>query len=135
MSFGRDSHGIEGLSLDSVPLQPYRQESCPACNANPVWKQATLDALDGYSQGTKVSAEHLVAAMVSRVGSKKKPGTCLKSASLHRSGLIVVWVPRLPYEQVEPQLKDFPSSLLKTYSHVFLLSLFLHTQTAFTQGG
>ena len=72
MSFGRDSHGIEGLSLDSVPLQPYRQESCPACNANPVWKQATLDALDGYSQGTKVSAEHLVAAMVSRVGSKKK---------------------------------------------------------------
>lgn len=40
VSFGRDSHGIEGLSLDSVPLQPYRQESYPACNANPVRKQA-----------------------------------------------------------------------------------------------
>lgn len=39
------------------------------CGSKP-WP--TLDALDGYSQGTNVSAEHLVAAMVSRVGSKKK---------------------------------------------------------------
>lgn len=47
----------------------------------------TPDALDSYSQGTKVSAEHLVAAMVSRVRLQKKHGLVRRMPAYTEGGL------------------------------------------------